>query len=121
MELTVRTYLNDGPGRFDNYEAGDLLREGPTLHFDVPGTAVGWQSVLDLAWAVGNREGQDAGGQRWPSDVRSLSVADVLVVEHTPYAVGRVGFRPIGRQDWRRSITQGVPNERGLSAFASDR
>jgi len=51
-----------------------------------PVATVGWYSVeadgfaaaAHVMFAIGNRMGTDKDGQRWPDDVRTLSVGDVL-------------------------------------------
>ena len=96
----VRTFVNDGPGRFFGYESGDILSEGPTLVL----TAADERTALDAAWMVGNREGVDDDFQRWPADIRSLSVADVLVIGEVAWQVARFGFSTISGDDLARSL-----------------
>jgi hypothetical protein len=58
--------------------------------------------AADIMFAIGNREGRDSEGREWPSDVRSLSVGDVLYLaqgdEQKTYAVHILAVEPRG---WR--------------------
>ena len=97
----VTAYVKVGGEMFGPFQAGDPVAE------------VGeWRVLADSAekaaekmWVVGNREGEDALGRTWPSDVRSLSVGDVLHVHDilrgriTWFAVQPLGWREIeGRE-----------------------
>ena len=71
-----------------------------------PVATVGWYDVwatsFDAAanamWAIGNRERADLDGQTWPSDVRSLSVGDVLYIADP---VSAVRILAVARLGWR--------------------
>lgn len=116
--ITIATYLNDGPGRFFEYQPGDRLHVGPRVTLDAPDEA----SALDVAWNVGNRQ-PDSGvvdiqwagdHDEWPSFVRSLSAGDVLVIGETAWAVAHVGFVIIDGADLARSIgPDAVESDRG--------
>lgn len=120
MRFIVRTYINDGPGRYDAYTPGDRVLIGPELTIDVPRDAVtrnadtptGFADVAaNDVWQIGNRMGQDAHGRSWPSDVPSLSVGDVISIEreHSAWrrvvAVARLGFEPIAWFDLEVSLS----------------
>ncbi len=126
--MKIRALMNDGDGRFFAYEPSDLLRVGPTLTIDAPDVQTG----LGKAYEIGNRMGADETGLTWPSDVRSLSVADVLVVsdglkDHTDpsdiqaFTVDHVGFGPVDPTLVLNSLSFGTPSRHGLGSFRSDR
>lgn len=126
--MKVRALMNDGDGRFFEYEPTDLLRVGPTLEIDAPDI----NTALGRAWEIGNRMGKDEDGQGWPSSVRSLSVGDALVVEPTPalkvgpdsvqaYVVEHVGFHPIEAATVLASLAFGTVGRGGMGSFLSDR
>jgi hypothetical protein len=90
--VEIRAFINDGEGRFFDFEPGDRLVPGPVLA--LPDT--GDQVALDAAWVAGNRMDLE---HPWPASVRSLSVGDVLVLRGglggpaaRAYAVARFGF-----------------------------
>jgi voltage-gated potassium channel Kch len=68
-------------------------------YYDVE--AADWTLAAEAAYAIGNRMGADTEGQEWPSDVRSLSVGDVLYVSRNSdsaykiLAVARAGWTEI--------------------------
>jgi len=75
MRYTIATYINSGPGRFDAYETGDLLTNGPIVRL----AADTEHAALDRVWTIGNR--MDPETYEWPDFIRSLSVGDVLAVK----------------------------------------
>jgi hypothetical protein len=91
--VRVETFENMDSG-FMPYTPGDRLVQRVTLR--LPVTADG---VQEVAWCIGNRDGEDADGQRWPSNVRSMSVGDVIhIVELDEWhAVASLGFESIER------------------------
>lgn len=101
--VEVQTFINDGPGRFMGYEPGDKLYPGPVLQVRIldDGNDLNHR-LLDLAWAIGNRQGVDAFGEAWPSWVRSLSVGDVLAIRAfaggplVAWGVDSFGFKALG-------------------------
>ena len=128
FRFTVETFINDGPGRFDPYEPGDLLTAGPVLAIDVNDGVHGPRTMdamaadaLDAAWVVGNKMGADAEGRDYDPMVRSLSVGDVLRVTPSQgswpahyYAVDTFGFLDITPADFARSTgPDALVNERG--------
>ncbi len=85
MRYTVKLYLNvadDGAFFLGGYRASDPLATADDLTLRVE--ASDWQHACERAWVVGNREGADAEGRTWPSDVRSVSVGDVAVFPDGP-------------------------------------
>lgn len=113
MRYSIQTFLNDGPGRFSEYQSGDRLYAGPVVLIEVdedvrPHAFLGHTrkshdsmvfEALDKAWAVGNRMEVDSDAQVWPSTVRSLSSGDVVVINfdghQAQWAVSPVGFTAI--------------------------
>ncbi|WP_326581629.1 hypothetical protein OIE69_44415 (plasmid) [Actinacidiphila glaucinigra] len=102
----VTVYLNTAEHHYSNgYRPGD-----PVAHVTRPDgtpltltfTVLSVDDAADAAWVVGNRQGRDDTGQDWPSDVRSVSVGDVLAVTAprgdavTYLAVASADFTPVG-------------------------
>jgi len=111
--MRVKTYLNDGPGRFWDYQPGDRLHVGPEVIIPDARTAPSGTpeyAGLDITWAVGNRMDRawvtwaGLGGAEWPTFVRSLSAGDVLVIGETAWSVAPEGFRVIDSADLARSL-----------------
>lgn len=102
--IAVHTFLNLGAGLFSRLLADDALMTGPVLAID----AADPTDALYGAYAVGNRMEADAHGRSWPSQVRSLSVGDVLVVEGAAFVVAPVGFTPIDAKQVSRACREGV-------------
>jgi hypothetical protein len=62
--------------QFEPYKPGDKI--ATVGYFYVEAESFG--AAADAMWVVGNKEGADADGERYPADVRSLSVGDVLFI-----------------------------------------
>ncbi|MFB7836192.1 hypothetical protein [Streptomyces sp. NPDC056056] len=104
--FTVTAYVNVGPFPFFGYQSGDPVAEVTTvdnaplrLAFTTD-RVTDTHTAADAAFVVGNREACDDQGQDWPTDVRSLSVGDVLEVTApdgttTHLSVDSVGFSQI--------------------------
>ena len=113
--ITVKTFLNEGMGRFWKYESGDLLTPGPTLRLSIDdeakpdailGTSVRTmesmeREALDVAWVIGNRELHDDDGQAWPSAVRIH-----VLRRRARHRRDGVGHRP-------RRVPRPLPRRRG--------
>jgi hypothetical protein len=95
MRYTVTAYVNvteDSAGRptgmLDGYKPGDKLAvvtdaHGKPITFEFE--AESEHSAAEAVFAVGNRMSVErAGGGLWPSDVRSMSVGDVLKLPGKP-------------------------------------
>lgn len=106
----IAALVNVGPNRFQQHAPDDALavvtaRPGSRapLLFCVVGAQV--HDALERVWDIGNRMAVDSQGNRWPRDVRSLSVGDVLAVvtttapdtaaQGTFHAVDSLGYRAI--------------------------
>jgi hypothetical protein len=72
----VQTFLNTGKGRFVGYSIDDGVTAGPMLSIDADNI----MSALDDAYMVGNGLTGDAFGFTWPTNVRSLSVGDIVAI-----------------------------------------
>jgi len=96
--------------------------EGPTI---VVGDEFR-EGLAEQAWVVGNRQARDAEGQAWPSNVRSLSVGDALIVEvegrEVVFVALPIGFRrlPVSGPALRRVSARSEQGERGPWADDSD-
>jgi hypothetical protein len=106
MRFDVSPLLNiaqDAEGRplgFFGYQPQHTVAHDGRLLFTVE--AEDPMGALNKAWEIGNRQGADVEGRRWPSEVRSLSVGDVVYVGSEVrkfWAVARVGWMPVGAPD----------------------
>jgi predicted kinase len=53
---------------------------GPSLVIEVEdGDSI--ERIAEKVWFVGNRMGKDANGNAWPSNVRSMSMGDMVVID----------------------------------------
>jgi hypothetical protein len=75
VRFTAHVWLNLD-SRFGAYRATDRLATDNDLWVTVRATTP--THAADQVYEVGNRMSADAYGYRWPADVRSLSVGDVL-------------------------------------------
>ncbi len=100
MMHTVTIYMNVSEDNFFGYDHNDDLATADdlVLRVDTPD----WCSAAERAYSIGNRAEPDTNGRSWPSDVRSVSVGDVVrvvadganaIVRYT--AVTDVGFELI--------------------------
>ncbi|MFE8940992.1 hypothetical protein ACFYNX_26345 [Streptomyces sp. NPDC007872] len=104
--FTVTAYVNVGPFPFFGYQSGDPVAEVTTtdntplrLTFTTD-RVTDTDAAANAAFVVGNRQAYDDQGQDWPTDVRPLSVGDVLEVTApdgttTHLSVDSVGFSQI--------------------------
>lgn len=100
MQFTVTAYVNVSPDNFFGLKPRDCVAMVGryVIKADSPNQAAG-----GMFFTVGNRTGCDIHGQEWPSDVRSLSVGDLLKVE-TPvcndHPRGAVTFLAVAAVGW---------------------
>src|SRR4051794_26096485 len=82
--------VNTAAGHYDGYTPGDPLAL-VTARADALGpivfaiNAADTPAVLEEMWVLGNGVRDDVQGRCWPTDVRSLSTGDVLVVYPPSY------------------------------------
>lgn len=97
---SITPYMNESEYHFGGYLPGHTVQE--VMAFDVLATSP--LRAAEQMWTIGNRMGADVHGAEWPTNVRSLSVGDVLkVFEHdytkphgpTWYAVASFGWDEI--------------------------
>ena len=90
--VRVTAFENVTPGsRFEEYRPDADLKLVGT--FEVGGDSI--EAALEDMFWVGNKQGPDSAGARWPLDRRSMSVGDLVVVEGETYAVDIVGFKAV--------------------------
>ncbi|MFF7953651.1 hypothetical protein [Streptomyces griseorubiginosus] len=84
---TATVYMNTADDNFEGYHHNQPLAEvtrpdGSPLRlvFHASDRITDHEAVADAAFTVGNHQGPDANGQSWPTDVRSVSVGDVIKV-----------------------------------------
>lgn len=105
MLYTVHAYVNCDRDNFSGLQPAHTLAEDGDLVFEVKG----WDAIKAAKelWTVGNRMGCDIHGKEWPSDVRSLSVGDMLKIRPSDtgvegysvriYAIAKFGFDEIAK------------------------
>jgi hypothetical protein len=100
----VTVYLNVAPDNFSGLQPRHAIATAPDLRLAI--NAPTPQDAAERAYAIGNRMAADEDGRRWPPDVRSVSVGDLIKFTDEPaaassespaqfYAVASAGFRPI--------------------------
>jgi hypothetical protein len=93
--MTVaQAYMNISKGHYDGYREDHIVVSAPDLIFRVDE-----HTAAEDMFSIGNRMSTDLDGASWPSDVRSVSVGDVIGVGHQSkrvfFAVEPVGFKPV--------------------------
>ena len=94
--------MNGDTNYLHSYKEGDRLGYDARTILHVP--APDMDAALNRVYAIGNRQGRDSLGREWSSDIRSVSIGDVVwlttVTENGlvsgAWAVEPVGFRLIG-------------------------
>ncbi len=56
---------------------------------------------------IGNRMDRDDAGREWPSNVRSLSMGDVIVIGEQAWDAVAIGWNPVDVGDLLRSLDPG--------------
>jgi len=119
MRYTVRTWINEDFMSPKDYArrmargmlADDYLTEGPVLEIEAPSERM----AVSAAWIIGNRMDVDSTGEGWPSDVRSLSVGDVVQVGEEAWAFIGIGERLLKAEEFARATCTGIlPKDRTL-------
>jgi hypothetical protein len=102
MEFKVTAYVNVGDGNFFGLQPSHPIAEVGSFAVK----AIDPMHAAEGMFVIGNRMGCDLRGETWPSDVRSVSVGDLLKVvtptcfEHprgkiTFYTCASVGWQEI--------------------------
>ena len=78
MRYTVTAFINVGQHPFDGYEDGQTVATAPDLTFTV--LATDHHDAAEAVWLVCQKVAADANGNRYPRDVRSFSIGDLLRV-----------------------------------------
>ena len=79
-KYTIQVLLNvaERPGvMLDGWQQGDEIA---TYDHDLLVIAGDPYAAAEKVFAIGNRQGEDMTGRIWASDIRSLSVGDVLLI-----------------------------------------
>lgn len=115
--MKVKVYLNEGPGRFINYEVTmaqlRLAAEfeiDPEFYFTLLKTPQGRiDAILGMIFEQLNVGGEFVTATEWTTKYRanrnrSLSVGDVVTLDETAWAVQSFGFRQISTEDLEGAI-----------------
>lgn len=120
--ITISTDLVADFSESFNATESTARQSGPDLTFVVADDATD-VAIAEKAWYVGNRMGRDAEGFAWPSNVRSMSIGDVVHIrDNGDFTTLRslvavtVGFEPVDTLAVVRASTpSGVAFEDGLT------
>lgn len=85
MRYVVQVYMNtrdDGENFLHGYTPGDPMATADDLRLVVEAESM--MHACEAVFTVGNRMDADAEGRTWPSDVRSVSVGDVVTFPDGP-------------------------------------
>jgi hypothetical protein len=77
-QFRVTVYLNADPDNFFGLQPRHEIATAPDLQLTI--SAPTPADAAEHAFAIGNRMAADDNGHRWPPDVRSLSVGDLVKV-----------------------------------------
>ncbi|MEU7031596.1 hypothetical protein AB0A60_33475 [Streptomyces sp. NPDC046275] len=104
---TATVYINTHPDNFDGYEPHHPLTaathpDGSPLHltFHASDGIRGHEAAAEAAFEVGNHQRADDSGTYWPTDIRSVSVGDVIKITGPGHwiihlRVDPTGFTPV--------------------------
>ncbi|MER7196067.1 hypothetical protein, partial [Streptomyces flaveolus] len=100
---TVTVYMNTAPHSFAGYQPHHRLAAATRtdgspllLVFRASDRICSHEAAADAAFTVGNRQGPDGTGQRWPADIRSVSVGDVVKVTGPDQWIVHLSVDPFG-------------------------
>lgn len=103
--MFAMTMMNETARLSRAFEPGDALVVAPTINVRDNDDAI---AMLEDVWMIGNRMATDEHGQAWPSNVRSMSVGDVVVLEDgRAFTVDMIGWNQIGLFDAIRGTARG--------------
>jgi len=84
IETALVTNFRDSSAMMFDPNFGEmmLIRRtiGPSLVIEVEDNETS-ASIAEKVWVIGNRMGRDANGTAWPSNVRSMSMGDMVVID----------------------------------------
>lgn len=117
---TVTVYINTTRHSFDGHRPHHTLAEAThpddsplRLVFHASPRINTHESAADAAFIVGNRQGPDDNGQTWPTDIRSISVGDIIKVTGPDHRTVHLSVDPAGFST--------VPEPTHLTALAGTR
>jgi len=100
---TATVYMNTAPHSYDGYQHHHPLAEATRpdgsplrLAFHAGSRIRSHEAAADAAFTVGNRQGPDDNGLSWPTDVRSVSVGDVIKVTGPDHWIVYLSVDPFG-------------------------
>lgn len=112
MNYRVTAYMNTDPENYAGYSRRHALANSGETYNIQAGSP---ESAAERMFAVGNRVEADAEGAKWPSDIRSISVGDVLAIreadskQYVFYAVDSIGWQAIDLPDNPTTALAGHP------------
>ena len=118
MRVMVKVYLNEGDGRF--FDFNSPFNDNPRLRLAAAFTeqlTTTTANLLDEIYEQLNVGGDMVQATPWCEAYRaernrSLSVGDVVMIEHRPYSVDGVGWTPIASDKLTAAIA--AFNEQGV-------
>lgn len=109
--------MNDGEGRFDKFAPTDKLVVGGQVEIAHADTI---EAMLENVAEIANRMAPDNDGNEWPSNVRSLSVGDVVIVGgYGAFVVDPFGWDGIDMFDVVNAIATGTVSSRGAASVGA--
>lgn len=93
---TVTVFLNVSDGNFFGYKPEHTLADAG-VELEVAGSTP--EAAAGVAFEIGNRVGSDLNLTTWPSDIRSVSVGDLVRVKET-FGAGRLTFFSVDSFGW---------------------
>ncbi|MFE7777732.1 hypothetical protein ACFU5O_28300 [Streptomyces sp. NPDC057445] len=117
---TATVYMNTARHSFDGHQHHHPLAEATRpddsplrLVFHASTRIRNHEDAADAAFTVGNHQRPDDNGQRWPTDIRSVSVGDVIKVTGPGHWIIHLSVDPTG--------FSAVPEPTNLTALAGTR
>ncbi|KNE81400.1 hypothetical protein AB0B04_18785 [Streptomyces xinghaiensis] len=100
---TATVYMNTHRDNFDGYQHHRPLAEATRpdgsplrLAFHASDRIRTHEDAADTAYTVGNRQRADDHGQTWPTDVRTVSVGDIIKVTGPDHWIIHLSVTPLG-------------------------